>query len=103
MQVIQLDGEHLTLDDVAAIAEASGHPAQVTIAIAPESLDKVRRSRDAVEQFLARDEIIYGITTGFGDFKDRLIPLESVRQLQRNIIMSHAVGVGTLLELPAVR
>ncbi len=103
MRVIQLDGEGLTLDDVAAIAAAWENPADVTIAIASESLEKVRRSREAVDQFLARNEIIYGITTGFGDFKDRLIPLESVRQLQRNIVMSHAVGVGALLDLATVR
>ncbi len=103
MQVIELDGDHLTIDDVAAVAAAWEHPADVTVRVAPASLEKVKRSRQAVEDFLARGEIIYGITTGFGDFKDRLIPLDKVQQLQRNIIMSHAVGVGPLLDPTTVR
>ncbi len=103
MRIIELDGEHLTLEDVAAIAADWARPEATTITIAADSLEKVKRSRAAVEQFLARDEIIYGITTGFGDFKDRLIPLDQVRQLQRNIVMSHAVGVGALLDPATVR
>ncbi|GIL12243.1 MAG: histidine ammonia-lyase [Chloroflexota bacterium] len=103
MRVIELDGDGLTIDDVAAVAAAWRQPAEVTVRVSPASLEKVKRSRQAVEDFLARGEIIYGITTGFGDFKDRLIPLDKVQQLQRNIIMSHAVGVGPLLDAPAVR
>ena len=51
-------------------------------------------ARAAVEQFVAEGRIVYGITTGFGAFKDRVIPPDQVRELQRNIVMSHAVGVG---------
>jgi histidine ammonia-lyase len=47
-----------------------------------------------VQELLKRGEVAYGITTGFGAFKDRVIPLDQVEALQRNIIMSHAVGVG---------
>ena len=51
-----------------------------------------------VEQFVAEGRIIYGITTGFGVFKDRFIPADQVRDLQRNIVMSHSVGVGAPFE-----
>jgi len=47
-----------------------------------------------VQQLLATGRIAYGITTGFGAFKDRLIEPEQVEQLQHNILVSHAVGVG---------
>ena len=43
---------------------------------------------------MAEGRVVYGITTGFGAFKDKLIPPDQARELQRNIIMSHAVGVG---------
>ena len=47
-----------------------------------------------MEQFVAEGRVVYGITTGFGAFKDKLIPPDQARELQRNIMMSHAVGVG---------
>jgi histidine ammonia-lyase len=56
-----------------------------------------------VERFLAEGRIVYGITTGFGAFKDRLIPPDQVAQLQRNIVMSHATGVGLPFETAVVR
>jgi len=103
MRVIELDGDHLTLDDVASIASAWETPQAVTVSIAPAALEKVERARKVVERILARGEIVYGITTGFGDFKDRIIPPGQVRQLQRNIVISHAVGVGPLLDSATVR
>ncbi|NWF71314.1 MAG: histidine ammonia-lyase [Chloroflexi bacterium] len=95
-----LDGENLTLEDIAALAQ---YPSVVTVTVAPEALEKMRRSRAVVEDCLARGEVVYGITTGFGDFKDKLIPPEHVQALQRNIVVSHAVGVGELLDIPTVR
>jgi histidine ammonia-lyase len=63
----------------------------------------VRRAADAVRDIVQRGEVVYGVTTGFGAFKDRVIPKEEVEQLQRNILMSHAVGVGQPLEEAATR
>ncbi len=91
---IAIDGEHLTIEDVVAVAGAWDAPDTVRVEITPAARQRVTRARRAVEDFLRRGEIVYGITTGFGAFKDRIIPPEQVRQLQRNIIMSHAVGVG---------
>ena len=54
-------------------------------------------------RFLAEGRVVYGITTGFGAFKDKLIPPDQVAQLQRNIVMSHAGGVGPPFETPVVR
>src|SRR5512133_2051231 len=98
---IVIDGERLTLEDVWAAAQAA--PGALEVVLSPEAEAKVARARAAVEQFVAEGRIVYGITTGFGAFKDRLIPPDEVRQLQRNIVMSHAVGVGAPLETAAVR
>lgn len=103
MRVIELDGEYLTPEDVAALASAWADPDEVTVMVAPGALEKVNRARQVVERILARGDIVYGITTGFGDFKDRIIPPGQVRQLQRNIVVSHAVGVGPLLDNATVR
>ncbi len=103
MRVIELDGDHLTLEDVVAIAASYANPGEVTITVTPDALEKVSRARAVVDRILGQGEIVYGITTGFGDFKDRIIPPGQVRQLQRNIVVSHAVGVGPLLDHAAVR
>ena len=66
---------------------------------AEQALPRIERSRKAVEKLVAAGEVAYGITTGFGHFKDRLISPDQTRQLQLNLVRSHAVGVGA--ELPA--
>ena len=98
---IVLDGERLTIEDVVAVAYAP--PGEITLRLSAEAEAKVNRARAAVEQFVAEGRMIYGITTGFGAFKDRFIPPDQVRDLQRNIVMSHAVGVGAPFETPIVR
>lgn len=98
MEPIFLDGEGLALEDVAQVAHES-----VPVALSEAAWDRVRRAERAVREFVERGEVVYGVTTGFGAFKNRLIPPGEVRQLQRNILMSHAVGVGATLDEPATR
>ena len=102
MKIITLDGEHLTLEDVVTVAYATdGEPVEVVLS--DSAWEKVRRAERAVQDFIAQGQIIYGVTTGFGAFKDRIIPPDQVQQLQRNILMSHAVGVGEPLDEPTTR
>lgn len=61
------------------------------------------RSRQAVERLVDEGRIAYGITTGFGRFKDKLISPEQVAQLQLNLVRSHAAGVGEELDEATVR
>jgi histidine ammonia-lyase len=60
-------------------------------------------SRSVVERVLAAEEVVYGVTTGFGKFADRVIPPDAVEQLQRNLILSHSCGVGAPLPDDVVR
>ncbi|MEJ5200257.1 MAG: histidine ammonia-lyase, partial [Anaerolineae bacterium] len=96
-----LDGEHLTIEQVVEVAYAD--PGEVTFELSAEAAARVARARQAVDQFVAEGRIVYGITTGFGAFKDKLIPPDQVRELQRNILMSHAVGVGEPFPTSVVR
>ena len=99
MTDLWLDGEHLTIDEVVRVAR---NPA-VQVAIAPAARTRMERSRAAVERFVAEGAVVYGITTGFGHFQDRTISPDHVRELQQNIVMSHATGVGTPLPRDVVR
>src|SRR5687768_4602736 len=98
---ILLDGESLTLEQV--IAVAYGQPGVPAVALSDSAKSNVERSAAAVQTLLDRGEIAYGITTGFGAFKDKIISLEEVGTLQRNIVLSHAVGVGKPFDIPTVR
>ncbi len=67
------------------------------------SKKKVDKSRSLVEEYLAKDKREYGITTGFGKFSDIIIPKADQIKLQRNLIVSHACGVGEPFEEEVVR
>ncbi len=90
-------GIELKVDDVVAVAR--GRPVALDEAVLPA----LERSRRAVEQLVAEGAIAYGITTGFGHFKDRIISPDQTRLLQLNLVRSHAVGVGPPLPPEVVR
>jgi len=69
----------------------------------PSCHDKVQASADAVEAILARHEPVYGINTGFGKLASVRIGDEDLETLQRNIVLSHAAGVGAPMPAPVVR
>jgi histidine ammonia-lyase len=101
MDKLLLNGESLTIEQV--LMAAHGRPGAPHVELTPEARERVARAAAAVQRLIARGEVAYGITTGFGAFKDRLIPPDQVEQLQHNILMSHAVGVGPLLDKTTVR
>ena len=62
--------------------------------IDPAAVERINRSRSIVEDFVNREEVVYGVTTGFGRFSDVVISKDETEALQRNLIVSHACGVG---------
>lgn len=101
MDILHLDGQNLTIDQVMMVAYSQ--PGALEVHLSAEAQAAVQRAAEAVAQLLARGEVAYGITTGFGAFKDRVIPRDQVEQLQRNIVISHAVGVGNPFDIPTTR
>ncbi len=95
---ITLDGHSLSIADVVAVAR-HGAP----VAIAPHGLAALAASRRAVETAAARGDVIYGVNTGFGKLAHVRIKPEQTRDLQRNLIRSHASGVGDPLPVDVVR
>jgi len=95
---ITLDGRSLTIADVVAVARGNA-----AIALDPESLKAVTASRRAVEAAVSGGQTVYGVNTGFGKLAHVRIPADQARQLQLNLIRSHASGVGEPLPVDAVR
>src|SRR6476661_7600614 len=101
MDEIVINGEELTFEQV--IAVAYGKPGGPRVVLSEHAKVKVSRCAAAVQTLLDRGEIAYGITTGFGAFKDKIISVDEAATLQRNIVVSHAVGVGEPFDNATVR
>jgi histidine ammonia-lyase len=69
----------------------------------PASHPRVAESVAAIERILAKGEPVYGINTGFGKLATVRIPNEDLATLQRNIVLSHAAGVGPAMPVPVAR
>ncbi|MGH7529679.1 MAG: histidine ammonia-lyase, partial [Gemmatimonadales bacterium] len=95
---VTLDGHSLTIPDVVAVARGDA-----AVALEPGALAALAASRAAVERAIAQGQTIYGVTTGFGKLAHVRIAPEQTRQLQLNLIRSHASGVGEPLPVEAVR
>jgi histidine ammonia-lyase len=98
MKIIRLSGEGLTLADLAAVSER-----RARVTLAPAARRAVAASRRVVDRAVRSGDKVYGVTTGFGKFADVAIPRGEIESLQRNLIRSHAAGVGPALPDPAVR
>ncbi|MDH3497753.1 MAG: histidine ammonia-lyase [Gemmatimonadota bacterium] len=96
--MITLDGSSLTLDAVAAVARA-----RAPVEVSPEAARRATASRARVEAAVARGASIYGVNTGFGKLAHVRIPADQLLELQRNLILSHAAGVGDPLPADVVR
>ncbi|MBT3714389.1 MAG: aromatic amino acid lyase, partial [Anaerolineae bacterium] len=81
-KTILLDGQSLTIEQVVEVAYGEANLPKVIIKA--DSQKQVQNAADAVQILLERGEVAYGITTGFGAFKDKVIPLEDVKTLQKN-------------------
>jgi len=94
-----IDGESLRLGDIVAIARQE----QAQVGLTKNAREKVTRSRKLVEQVLAERGMVYGLTTGFGELSEVRIPEKQLKMLQRNLVRSHAAGVGKPLGIDVVR
>jgi histidine ammonia-lyase len=95
---IVLDGNSLTLEHVEEVA-ARG----VAVALAPSARRRMEATRAVVDGIVERNEVVYGVTTGFGALSDVAIPRERLAELQVNLVRSHAAGVGDWLPEREVR
>lgn len=96
--LLAIDGNNLKLEDIPAVADANIH----TELSAP-ALKQLSDSRRLVDKVLAEKQVVYGITTGFGKFKDTVIDPNDSHTLQRNLLLSHAAGVGPNFDSKIVR
>lgn len=98
MKKLLIDGESLTIEDVAAVARGNSE-----VALSGKAIEKVRKSRETLEKFVKTKKVLYGVTTGFGALGNVNISSKDVKKLQVNLIRSHSADVGKPLEKEIVR
>ena len=88
---LALTGLDLTLEDVEAVARG-----RVDITLDDGARQRMAASRAVIEELVATDQTVYGVTTGFGALASQRISHEDVARLQENLLISHAVGIGPI-------
>ena len=98
MPPLLLTGRDLTIDQVIEVARG-----RRTVELDPAAAERMRASRAVIERLVTEGATVYGVTTGFGDLADTRIAPGHAAELQRNLVRSHAAGVGEPLAEDVVR
>ena len=99
-QIIEIGPDkRLTAELVKLVAEDP----KIEVALTKRAKNKITASRKVVEKIVKEKMVVYGVSTGFGKFKDKAINEKDTAELQSNLIRSHATGVGVLLPTEVVR
>jgi len=95
---MELDGQRLSLAEIHSIASGKE---PVTLASAART--RADASRKVVERIIAEGQTVYGVNTGFGRLSDVRVEANELRDLQLNLVRSHACGLGPPLSIPEAR
>ena len=98
MRGVELTGQPLSLAQIAAVAYGGE-----AIRIGASAHEQIHASRSVIEGIVAKGAVVYGVSTGFGKLADVHVPADELRQLQLNLVRSHACGIGNLLSEAEVR
>ena len=98
MNALHISGNDLTLEEVREVA-IERRP----VLLAPDARERVNAARAVVDTLVADNQVSYAITTGVGKLSDVRIAGDQIRELQINLVRSHAVGVGEPLSIAETR
>jgi len=98
LNALHISGNDLTPEAVREVATE-----RRPVLLAPDARERVNSARDVVDDLVADEKVSYAITTGVGKLSDVRIAGDQIRELQVNLVRSHAVGVGEPLSIPETR
>lgn len=87
--ILKVDGNSLSLGKIEFFLKENPK-----VVVTPDAVKKIKKARNLIEKWIKEDKVIYGVTTGFGEFANVKISREDLEKLQENLILSHAVGTG---------
>jgi histidine ammonia-lyase len=89
--------------DLASLRRVAGEPVSVSVSLSRTEIQRIKAGAGVVRRLVAEEQTAYGINTGFGLLAQTRIPRDQIAALQRNLVLSHAAGTGTLLPDEIVR
>ena len=95
---IALDGSSLTIEKLVSIARDGEK-----VDLAPAALERIKVCRAMLEEKLVNKEIMYGTNTGIGEFSEKILTDEQVKEFQKYLIYNHAAGIGDPVPVEQVR
>ncbi len=95
---ITLDGSSLTIEKLVRIARGGER-----VELAPAAVERITACRAMLEQKLAAREIMYGTNTGIGEFSEKILTDDQVKEFQRYLVYNHAAGIGDPMPIESVR
>jgi histidine ammonia-lyase len=95
---ITLDGSSLTIEKLVAIGREGEK-----VELAPAALERIKVCRAMLEEKLANHETMYGTNTGIGEFSEKILSDEQVKEFQRFLVYNHAAGIGDPAPIEHVR
>lgn len=95
---VSIDGENLAIDSVYSVAVD-----RAEVALSAAARERMTVTQKVIADIVGRNEVVYGVTTGFGKLSEVAIPPDRLRELQVNLVRSHSAGVGPLLPRREVR
>ena len=95
---VMLDGEPKALSEIVSVFEG-----REKVTISENAVSNITRSRKLIQDIASQGKVVYGVTTGFGKFADVSISEDALKVLQKNLVMSHAAGVGRAFSVEEVR
>src|SRR6201987_1710197 len=98
MNALHITGNDLRLEDVREVAVS-----RQAVLLSPDAREAVNMARTVVDEIVASNKVAYAITTGVGKLSDVRIVGDQIRELQVNLVRSHAVGMGTPLPVAETR
>lgn len=98
MNKVIIGSENLTLQDFVNVARFN-----YSVELSQDTIERVEKSRAVVDGFVENEDVIYGVTTGFGKFSNVKVSQDECALLQKNLIMTHAVGAGKPFSQEVVR
>src|SRR5216110_294092 len=96
--MIELTGQRLSLAEIAAVASG-----KESVSLLNSARQRAEKSREVVERIVAEGRTVYGVNTGFGRLSDVRIEPNELRDLQLNLVRSHACGLGSPLSISEAR
>ncbi len=95
---LELNGANLSIDALESVARD-----ECQVSVSDASWDRIRACRDMIQKKIDAHEVMYGVTTGIGEFSEVVLTPEQVREFQRYLVYSHAAGIGDAMPADVVR